>query len=219
MICQPKSDYKDMLDVLDTASRLRITQSINYLGVLEISQYVANLADVRTNSSGPQNRYPILRRSIEPDHVQFSRTSTRDSQLGLNYGYRGKSKLEERIRNFFSCGKDWDGDGAMEIPHSAIYQALNFLDQWRSRFYWKEPLSAAPSPDGEIVLYWCNLSEYAEINFGGNGKLSMCWSSDNGEIQMVEEEFDCMTNIDGSRIWKELSNFLAPNDREHEIRM
>ncbi len=138
----------------------------------------------------------------------------RDAYLLSNDEHGRKSKIDARIQEFFSYGKNWDGDGAKEIPSSAIYQSLNFLNKFRSRFFGKEPTSAAPSPDGEVVLYWYNFAGYAEINFNGNRKLSMCCDYESDEIQLIEEDFETVVNSDTSQVWKVLSNFLAQNDRE-----
>ena len=116
--------------------------------------------------------------------------------------------LEVRLKEFLSYSDDWDGDGAKEIPSNAVIASLNFLDEVRRRFAGKEPSSAAPSPDGEIVLYWHSPAGYAEVNFFGSGKLSICWSYDSNEIQLIEEDDVSTVDLCKSRVWKTLSEFL-----------
>jgi len=123
------------------------------------------------------------------------------------------SRIEGRVREFASLSADWDGDGAKEIPLAAVYASLNFIDEVKHRHVGKEPRSAAPSPDGEIALYWHSTSGYAEINFDGEGKHSLCWGDDNDEIEMIEEDGDSVAETGKSRVWDALSNFLEENYR------
>ncbi len=177
-------------------------------------------SDVFNRTSGSQTARSIIKNTNGGKFVDWSNTTVQNAHLWLIYGHDRKSKIDARIQEFFSYGKNWDGDGAREIPSSAIYQALNFLNKFRSRFFGKEPSSVAPSPDGEIVLYWCNLAGYAEINFNGNGKLSMCFDFESDEMQLIEEDFQTTdNNFNTSRIWQALSNFLGQHDREQENRM
>ena len=126
------------------------------------------------------------------------------------YPDRG-SRLEKRVREFFSLGKNWDGDGAEEIPKNAIYASLNFLGELRHRLVGKEPSSAAPGPDGEIVLYWYGLNGYAEVNFDGSGNLSLCLVDEANEVQVIERDAEGISGtgwICGSDFWLILSDFL-----------
>ena len=116
--------------------------------------------------------------------------------------------IEERIRKFSLCSENWDGDGAKEIPLMAIIASLNFLDDVRHKFTGRDPNSAAPSPDGEVVLYWHGPNGYAEVNFGGDGKLSICWADASNEIQLIEEDDESTVQPCKGRVWKALSDFL-----------
>jgi hypothetical protein len=85
--------------------------------------------------------------------------------------------LDHRVRKFLSLDEDWDGDGARAIPEKAVYKCLNFLNDvknWQS----KSPNSVAPSPDGEILLYWHGPMGYAEANFDSSEEPYLYWSSD-----------------------------------------
>jgi hypothetical protein len=121
------------------------------------------------------------------------------------------SRIESRIRQFLSYTKDWDGDGAEDIPMAAIYSSLNFLDEAKRRFSGKEPESAAPSPDGEIVLYWHNSNGYAEVNFDRSGQVTLCWGDEENDIQVVEESDENVSNFQGNRVWGALSDILEKN--------
>ncbi len=137
-------------------------------------------------------------------------TAEPESRLRLNqYTEDHASRLECRIREFLSFGEDWDGDGAREIPFAAIYASLNFLDEFRRRFCGSEPRSAAPSADGEIAVYWHGPTGYAEVNFDGTGRISMCRGDDSDEIELIEEELESFAEIDTSGIWAALSEFLG----------
>ena len=129
--------------------------------------------------------------------------------LSNQYSEDQAPRLDSRVREFLSYGEDWDGDGAKEIPRAAIYAALNFLDEFRHRFSGSEPRSAAPSPDGEIAMYWHGPAGYAEINFGGTGRVSMCRGDDSDEIKLIEEGLESVAEPDTSDIWANLSEFLG----------
>ena len=121
------------------------------------------------------------------------------------------SKLEKRVREFFSLGKNWDGDGANEIHENAIYASLNFLGEARHKLVGKEPSSAAPSPDGEVVLYWYGLNGYAEVNFDCAGNLTLCLVDEADEVQVIEKDAEDISGagwICGSDLWLALSEFL-----------
>ena len=127
------------------------------------------------------------------------------------------SALEGRVRGFLSYGKNWDGEDAKEIPQAAVYSSLNFLAELRGHFSGLEPRSAAPSPDGEIVLYWHNPTGYAEINFDGSGKLSMCWSIGDEELRSIEENVESGAEHDASRVWDILKEFLGKFQEEETV--
>ena len=142
-------------------------------------------------------------------------TAAPEARLWSNqYNEDQATRLESRVRGFLSYSKDWDGDGAEEIPLSAIYDALNFLDEFRRRFSGSEPRSAAPSPDGEIAMYWHGSTGYAEINFGGAGRVSMCRVDDSDEIELIEEGLESVAEPDTSGIWAVLSEFLGKQCRQ-----
>ena len=122
--------------------------------------------------------------------------------------------LESRIQEFISYSQGWDGDEAKEIPAGAVYDSLNFLNEVKIRLGYKEPNSAAPSSDGEIVLYWHSPYGYAEVNFVGNGYLTLCWGEDGDDNEVIEEKFEVKFDPDQSHIWKVLSNFL---DNKHNV--
>ena len=106
-----------------------------------------------------------------------------------------QSGLEARVRSFRLLDDNWDGDNACNIPNAAIREALMFLKEFRQQFSGRNPDGAAPSPDGEIVLYWHGPSGYAEISFNGSGLASMC-RIDNTDhnagqsevVEMIEEK-------------------------------
>lgn len=144
-------------------------------------------------------------------------TAAPEARLRSNeYPEARESRLDSRIREFLSYSDDWDGDGAGEIPLRAIYESLNFLDEFRRRFPGNEPRSAAPSPDGEIAVYWHKPTGYAELNFDGTGRISMCWGYDTDEIELIEEELESIGEADSSTIWETLSEFLGQNRRQQQ---
>ncbi len=118
-------------------------------------------------------------------------------------------RQECRIKEFASFEDDWDGDGAKRIPMEAIYAALKFLTDLRQRFPGKDPTGIAPSPDGEVFFYWMNRAGYAEINFEGDGNISLCWEDEDGETQIMESRRDEIPKLDQDPIWKFLSDFLG----------
>lgn len=154
----------------------------------------------------------LLRRlgRTEPNATAAPEARSRSNE----YPEAHESRLESRIREFLSYSDDWDGDGAGEIPLPAIYESLNFLDEFRRRFPGNEPRSAAPSPDGEIAVYWHKPSGYAELNFDGTGRISMCWGYDTDEIELIEEALEGIGEADSSTIWETLSEFLGQNRRQ-----
>lgn len=121
------------------------------------------------------------------------------------------SRLDSKVKEFISLYENWDGDGAEEIPMGAVYSTLNFLSELRNRFVAREPTGVAPSPDGEIVVYWNGLSEYAEINFDGSEGLSMCWGFNDDELQFVKDNIKNISSPGTSGIWEALSKFFGQN--------
>lgn len=140
--------------------------------------------------------------------TEANETAEPDARHWANEYPDRSTGIEERIRGFSLCSENWDGDGAKEIPQVAIYASLNFLDVVRHKFAGREPNSAAPSPDGEVVLYWHSPNGYAEVNFSGDGKLSMCWTDASNEIQLIEEDDESTVEPCKDRVWKALSEFL-----------
>lgn len=118
------------------------------------------------------------------------------------------SRLDSRIREYLSFTHDWDGSGASEIPLDAIYASLNFVDQIRNVEGGREPKSAAPSPDGEVVLYWHRPSGYAEVNFDGSGNVSLCWGGGDDDMEFLEEGYENFEVPKESRVWSTLLDFL-----------
>lgn len=122
-------------------------------------------------------------------------------------------ELKEKIEGFKSLGRNWDGDGAEEIPESAIETSLKFLKLIYQLPEGNVTMNVAPSPDGEIVFYWnCN-DFYAEINFGGTEKAIFCWKKEDEEMQLIEEDSDAMFKpkvgwIDKSLVWEKLHSLL-----------
>ena len=209
-----------MLDTFGRTSGSQTTQPILNNTFMESLEPLMNGQNVSDRTSGSQTTQPILNKTIRKKSLaDWNSTAIQDNPLWLDYNHDRKSMLNARIWHFSSYQKNWDGDGATEIPLSAIYQSLNFLNTFRRYFAEKEPSSAAASPDGEIVLYWCNPIGYAEINFNGNEKLSMCWGYGSDEIELIEEDFEITNNFDKSRIGQALSNFLTQNDWEQENKM
>ncbi len=173
--------------------------------------------DMHDGNSKPQTTQMIFNKTKDKGLIDYNSTTIRNVHLWSNYEHDRKSRIDARIQEFFSYGEDWDGDGAKEIPLLAIYQSLKFLGEFRSRFFGKEPSGVAASPDGEVVLYWYYLAGYAEINFDGNDKLSMCYGFDNDEMQMIEEDFQAIDDFDDCLICQALTDFLlGQNDRDQE---
>ncbi|WP_146180743.1 hypothetical protein [Thalassorhabdomicrobium marinisediminis] len=153
----------------------------------------------------------------ELGRVEPNATAAPATRLWSNhYTEDQASRLESRVREFLSYSDDWDGDGAKEIPLPAIYASLNFLDEFRRRFSGSEPRSAAPSPDGEIAMYWHGPSGYAELNFDGSGRTTMCWGDESDEIELIEEGIENVAEPSTSGIWKVLSEFLGQHHRQQQ---
>ena len=110
--------------------------------------------------------------------------------IGHNFYSRVEDQFKSRLESFFSYADGWDGDEAKEIPEKAIYAALNFLDEYKFSLSQKDPNSVAASPDGEVVIYWHAPDAYAEVNFDGEGIISLCWSDDDTDMDIIEEEYE-----------------------------
>lgn len=118
------------------------------------------------------------------------------------------TKLENRIKKFLSFEDNWDGDGATRISERAVYSALDFLDVLKHTRPGRVPDSAAPSPDGEIVIYWHNPNSYVEVNFDGTPLLSLCWGDDKTEIELVEDDHGNLSDQVDGQVWRTLESFL-----------
>ena len=176
-------------------------------GYEDFDVHVGNLEDPRVAIVGVEHALECagLRQVGRTEVNESAEPSARHS--ANEYPDRSTG-IEERIRGFSLCSENWDGDSAKEIPLAAIYASLNFLDHVQHKFAGMEPNSAAPSPDGEVVLYWHGPNSYAEVNFGGDGKLSMCWADASNEIQLIEEDDESTVEPCKGRVWKALSEFL-----------
>ncbi len=159
---------------------------------------------VVTDVQHAKNR-ALLRRLGRTERNETAEPEAR--QLSNEYNDH-TSRLEARIKEFLSYTPNWDGDSAKEIPLEAVYASLNFLDEVKRRFSGKQPRSAAPSPDGEIALYWHSPFGYAEVNFHAAGNVSICWGDETNEMRLVEEKDENIVEHDKSRIWETLSEFL-----------
>jgi len=138
-----------------------------------------------------------------------SRGTAEPEAFRLTNEYRDNaSRLESRIKEFLSYTEGWDGDNAEEIPMNAIYSSLNFLNELTLHHSGKEPRSAAPSPDGEVVFYWHGSQGYAEVNFDGTGSLTMCWGDETTDMEVIEEDDENITESSKGRVWTALSTFL-----------
>ena len=161
----------------------------------------------RPSLAGLQDHFKI--RLLQIIDTADLKNAKAPAEKWLTMGYSGhETALESRIQEFLSYSHGWDGEEAKAIPEDAVYASLNFLNEVRSRLGNKEPNSAAPSPDGEIVLYWHSPYGYAEVNFVGNGCITFCWGEDDGDIEVMEEKFEVNFEPDQSPIWKALSKFL-----------
>ena len=154
-----------------------------------------------------------------------ARSTSNDVSIGLlghNSSYvRSKSGgLQSAIISYLSLTDDWDGDGAYEIPQDAIYAALNYLDEL-AQVDLESPSGVAPSPDGEVVLFWKDESGYAEINFGLGGQLTLCLENSPGNMQLIDENPDeYQTAVEG-KVFRAISDYLGkhfPKPSPEELR-
>lgn len=121
---------------------------------------------------------------------------------------RELSELERQVEVFLNYQEDWDEEGAARIPSDAVSSALRFLDVLRRQRPGRAPSGAAPSPDGEIVIYWHSPSNYVEVNFDGTEKLVLGWRSDSTEVNLVEDEEGDTSDQGKGRVWAELTSLL-----------
>lgn len=156
-----------------------------------------NTSGVKTNKSAPSYYIPVTK--------QGSNSWVQD--LDVDH----QDRLRRKINDFRSFGPNWDGDGAREIPRSAIDAALKFLDILVQRANLPEPQNVSPSPDGEIVIYWKNSIVYAELNFKDYNFVILCWKEGFSDVELIEEDVEIALNseqIDQSFVWKKLKNLL-----------
>lgn len=120
-------------------------------------------------------------------------------------------ELKAKIISFKSLEQNWDGDGAEAIPESAIDASLKFSERICQFSRRNEPVSVAPSPDGEIAFYWNHCNGYAEVNFAGKRAVTLCWTDESEEMQLIEEDVSIFFGadwIDNSHVWRKLYSFL-----------
>lgn len=119
-------------------------------------------------------------------HIDPANTTSETSSYLRNFDQSSESQLEGKVRSFLSLSDDWDGDGAKEIPLDAIYECLNFLNDYLSDQKLPRPSGLSASPDGEIVVYWHGPQAYAELNFAAQGEFSLCTGVGRGSIEVYE---------------------------------
>ena len=118
--------------------------------------------------------------------------------------------LMARIENFQDHGDNWDGDGAREIPHVAIADAYEFVKTLQDALPSMPPTSVAPSPDGEVVVYWHRKPHYAEVNFDGSGEHMLCIRDDvEGGIRTTNESTEELIKPQTSVIFRKLTKFVG----------
>ena len=122
-----------------------------------------------------------------------------------------QDKLRKKINGFRSFGPNWDGDGAKEIPRSAIDAALEFLTLFAQHMKAHQQPNVSASPDGEIVIYWKSSTVYAEVNCKDSSSIILCWKGGISDVELIEEDDEITLNseqIDRSLVWKKLKNLL-----------
>ncbi len=136
-----------------------------------------------------------------------------DTDAADGVGHHSRSvevnRQKSGIMEFASYGDDWDGDGAKGIPMAAVQAALDFSNVLERRFPGKHPTGISPSPDGEIFFYWKNHERYAEVNFEGDGGVSLCWEDEAGITQLIENRNFDIAKLDSCPVWKFISDFLS----------
>ena len=156
-----------------------------------------NTSGMKTNKSAPSYYIPVTKQG----------TNSWVQDLDVDH----QDGLRRKINDFRSFGSNWDGDGAKEIPRSAIDAALKFLDILVQRVNLPEPQNVSPSPDGEIVICWKNPLVYAELNFKDYNSVILCWKEGFSDVELIEEDVEIALNseqIDQSFVWKKLKNLL-----------
>ncbi len=221
--CTSESQVKQLLSITDVVEKRPSTLNDVYTA----ENWHRDFLDI-SDSSGPHRLYVNIkiadfqRATNQASLRRLGRTApnataTPETRLMSNRYPDVVTKLEARIKEFLSYTEDWDGEGAKEIPMTAIYMSLNFLDEFRRRFSGDEPRGAAPSPDGEVALYWHGPAGYAEVNFDGGGGLSMCWSVGDEELQLIEEKVEDGAELVTSHVWATLSEFLGQSRGEETM--
>jgi hypothetical protein len=99
------------------------------------------------------------------------------------WGLWKRNSLENKVLKFLGHRVDWDGEEADPIPEAAVFQALNYIDMAEGAFMSSIPTGVAPSPDGEIVIFWSTQQAYIELNFDGSNQCVVCYRFDQNEMQ------------------------------------
>ncbi|RWD45168.1 MAG: hypothetical protein EOS25_13325 [Mesorhizobium sp.] len=131
--------------------------------------------------------------------------------VGHNSGFPENSKLDRKVISYLSLSNDWDGDGAAAIPVDAIYRALNYLGEIRNLYGASEPTGAAPSPDGEVMLFWKNDDAYAELNFDKDGRCTLCYSTKPSDIETIDDAGEDKNAISDGNVFKTLLGYIEDN--------
>lgn len=137
----------------------------------------------------------VLNRSAEP------------REWGHNFSVSVSNALESRLASFLSLLDDWDGEGARAIPKEAIFLALNYLREMLNTGY-RLPTQVAPSPDGEVLLYWTTEDKYLELNFSEDGLITMCVHAEDDRVDVVEERSDVKEDVADASIYKVLQQHV-----------
>ena len=78
-----------------------------------------------------------------------------------------REELIAEIATYSELTHDWDGDGASEISSKCIDAATSFVSSLNMDY---ADIEVAPSPEGEIVVYWRDDDDvYIEVNFNAEG--------------------------------------------------
>ena len=144
--------------------------------------------------------------------ISHSLINTLQDETSHNAKLDHHLNLKKSITSFKSLGQNWDGDGAAEIPESAVKASLKFLELVNEFMRGTELASVAPSPDGEVVFYWNQSNGYAEVNFDSTGTVTLCWKVEDEEMQLIEECDKIFFEDDWiykSVVWKKLCSFLS----------
>lgn len=195
----------------------RIPNSKTYTSIIYPSDAHQNSTGIKLILGAFNNEVDVvLNRYRAPTNVLF-RTNhylkeSSQEEIWYTASLNHYDELKEKIVSFSSLGQNWDGDGAEEIPESAIEASLKFLEVVYQFLNGSEPTSVAPSPDGEVVLYWDCCNGYAEVNFDGTGAVTLCWKEEIEDMQLIEEDVKSFCEvdwIDRSLVWRKLYPFLC----------